>query len=43
MKKFNFSYLVCVALCIVLSGCGAMNFNQMISKRLDTEMLHSKL
>ena len=43
MKKFNFFYLVCVALCIVSSGCGAMNFNQMISKRLDTEMLHSKL
>ena len=42
MKNFVRSCLSCLVLCILLSGC-AMNAGQMISKRLDPEMLNSKL
>lgn len=42
MKRVAYLGLICLILSVVLSGCAA-NVNTMISKRLDTEMLHSKL
>ena len=42
MKNFARFCLICVVLCIFLSGCAA-NARQMVSNRLDPEMLNSKL
>ncbi len=43
MKNFAHSCLISIVLCVVLSGCGAINGSKMISKRLDPQMLYSKL
>ena len=42
MNNFARFCLICVVLCIFLSGC-AINMGQMVSKRLDPEMLNYKL
>jgi hypothetical protein len=42
MKNLVHFFLICLILCFVLSGC-ASNVNKMISKRLDPELMRSKL
>ena len=43
MNDFVRFCLICGALCIFLSGCATTNASQMVSNRLDPEMLNSKL
>ena len=42
MKNLLNFFTICLTSCILLSGC-ASNVNKIISKRLDTELMHSKL
>jgi hypothetical protein len=43
MKNFARYCLICIVLGILFSGCASTNVSQMVNRRLDPEMLNSKL